>query len=174
MNYLTLRRRLARLACSKLFRAIFSGAILVLLPVWLTVWFIACTPDRSLLEPKSMPNKLIGSALISTPSPILRDGKDLIKIVSIDGEETEYLDNRVFVSPGVHTFRVVVELRKDSTSSTDEVLVTRADTSLTFKAEANGEYLVDARENRNGVWVWATNLKNKYIVAGDPPPTERK
>ena len=132
-----------------------------------------CTPRRSILEPRSMPGELIGAALISTPSPILRGGRDLIKITSIDGEKAEYLDNRVFVSPGVHTIQVEVELRKNRPGSKEEVFITRADTSLTFEVEANGEYLIDAKENRQGVWIWATNVKNDYIVAGDPPPGQR-
>ncbi len=147
-----------------LYRVLFLSALLLA-----SSWNLACTPKRSLLEPKSMPGELIGAALIKTPSPILRDGKDLIKITSIDGTPAKYLENKIFVSPGTHTIQVRVELRKDRPGSTDEVLVTRADTSLTFEAEANAEYLIDAKEDRNGVWIWAINVKNQYVVAGDPP-----
>lgn len=137
------------------------------------LFIIGCTPSRSYLEPRSIPRELIASALISTPSPVRRDGMDLIRIVAVDGQQAEYLDNKLFVTPGVHTIQVAVELRRNDPGSQAKTLVTRADTSLTFKAEANGSYVIDAREDNRGVYIWATDTKTSYVVAGNPPPRKR-
>lgn len=129
---------------------------------------LACLPQRSYLEPSRQPPALVKTALVRTPSPIYRDGKDLIVIKTINGKPPTFLDDKAIVHPGRHTFQVAVELRHEG-KSPDQGYVTRADTSLTFDIEAEHDYLIDAAEDENGVWIWARDLTDGLIVAGTPP-----
>ncbi|MCB0323245.1 MAG: hypothetical protein KDD69_06705 [Bdellovibrionales bacterium] len=129
----------------------------------------ACTPERSYFEPTELPSDQIKSALVRTPSPIYRDGKDLILIETVDGQPPTFLEDKVIVAPGEHIFQVRLELRHDDPASPDTGYATRANLSLTFETEAEGEYLIDAVEDENGLWVWAVDLETDITVAGRPP-----
>ena len=128
-----------------------------------------CTLQRSLFEPKEMPEELVASSILRTPSPVLRGNRDLIRIISIDGRNPKYLDNKVVVSPGQHVVQVSVELRKNNPDKPEEVSITRADTSLQIAVEPGKDYLIDAFENDKGVFVWAVDAENNFVVAGKRP-----
>ena len=127
----------------------------------------SCTPRHSYFEPEE-PAEIVKPALVSTPSPIYREGKDLILIKEIDGRAPTFLDTKAVVHPGQHSFLVYVELHHDG-SSPDESYVTRTEEILTFKVDAEHEYLIDARETRSGLWLWATDKTDQIVVAGHPP-----
>ena len=127
-----------------------------------------CKPVN-MLEPDVLPPDQIKTALVHTPSPIYRNGKDLIVIRTIDGKLPTFMETKAIVSPGVHSFQIAVELHHESGRRSEQGYITKADTSLRFDVEANGEYLIVALEDEHGVWVWVTDLNTKFIVAGDPP-----
>jgi hypothetical protein len=129
--------------------------------------FIGCSATRSVLEP-TPPPELVKPAIVSTPSPFFRGGRDLITIKTIDGKAPTFLDTKVVVSPGKHTFHVELELHHDS-STTTKSYVTRVDSSLVFAVDAGHEYLIDAVEDTHGLWLWVKDLADKTIVAGEPP-----
>lgn len=135
---------------------------------------LGCVPNRSLLAPKDQPIELVGAAVVRTPSPVLREGRDLVLIKSVDGKATNYLENRSVVSPGRHEFHIVIEMRGDKTNRKDEIAVTKVDTTLSFEAKPEREYLIDAREDEQGVWVWAVDTSNDDVVAGSRPLGPKK
>jgi hypothetical protein len=144
------------------------------LALFLTLFTTGCIPKKNYLEPKRMPPKDVKSAVVFTPSPVYREGKDLITIEAIDGQEPTFMDNRAIVSPGRHRFQMRIELHHDSRRTPDRSFVTRADTSIIIDIEAQKEYMIDAREDAEGLWVWATDLDTDEIVAGKPPKELRK
>lgn len=129
----------------------------------------ACTPARSQFEPEELPDERINSALVRTPSPIYRDGKDLIIIKTIDGVPPTFHQDKAIVSPGLHTFQVGLEFHHDDKVEKAKRYITKADVSLEFEVEADGEYLIDAYEDDSGVWLWALDLATNIVVAGKRP-----
>lgn len=128
-------------------------------------FYLGCSPVN-VLEPIEYDEELVGSAIVRTPSPIFRDGKDLIRIVKVDGEAITFFENKVVVHPGRHVFQIQLELKNPKGEQT---LITRADTTLSFTTQAAHEYLIDAVDDSQGLWVWATDLTDNAIVAGSPP-----
>jgi hypothetical protein len=129
----------------------------------------ACMPSRGILEPRTLPPEHIRSALVQTPSPVFRDGKDLIVIKTIDGQTPTFLETKAIVSPGRHRFQVEVELQRQDPKIPDRNYVVRADKTLEFGVDANGRYLIDAQEQGDELWIWAVDMRTKQTVAGEPP-----
>jgi hypothetical protein len=133
----------------------------------LSLMFIGCGGARSVLEPPPPP-ELVKPAIVSTPSPFFRGGRDLITIKTIDGKAPTFLDTKVVVSPGKHNIQVQLELHHDG-SKTTKSYVTRVDSSLVFAVDAGHEYLIDALEDKNGLWLWVKDLTDNTVAAGEPP-----
>lgn len=137
--------------------------------------FAGCIPTLGFLKPKEQPREEIASAVIKTPSPILKAGtaqkenKHLVRISAVDKKPNQYLENRAVVAPGVHTIDVTLEMQNPANRGKNKTLITKANTSLTFEAKADGEYIIDAREDSEGVWVWVTDTANDQVVAGSRP-----
>lgn len=129
--------------------------------------FCSC---QDLIRPKSFPATQVASALVTTPSPVYRGGEDLITIVSIDGQPPTFMENKAIVSPGVHVFQVRVEIYHDSSRNQDRRFVTRADTSIKVEIKARKVYLIDAKEDARGLWVWVKDTDTDEVVAGEMPP----
>ncbi len=127
-----------------------------------------CFGGSGALEPSSPDPELVKAGVVHTPSPIFRNGKDLITIKTVDGKAPVFLDNKTLISPGEHVFQISLELYHDGDASTKS-FVTRADTSLKFNVEAEHEYLIDAVEDENGLWLWVTDTTDNAIVAGEAP-----
>lgn len=147
----------------------FKTALQILVIGFLAGIMASCTPKRSFFEPTDLPEEYFKSGLVRTPSPIYRNGKDLITIKTIDGFPPTFLDDKVVVAPGVHSFQISLELHHPDPKSPDRSYVTRADVTLDFEVEAKGEYLIDAHENEDGLWIWATDLQTDITVAGRAP-----
>lgn len=133
-----------------------------------------CLPQRSLFEPESMPREKVATAILRTPSAVLREGEfrdesDFIRIVSVDGKEPTTLDNRVVLPPGKHAIQVAIEIRRSTPEDIQTVDITRSDTSLSFTAAPDGNYLIDAELNGLGLWVWIIDEEEKLVVAGRHP-----
>jgi hypothetical protein len=129
----------------------------------------ACMPSRGLLEPNNLPPEHIRSALVQTPSPVFRDGKDLIIIKTIDGKIPTFLETKAIVSPGTHRFQIEVELQRKDPKNPDRNYVVRADKTLEFSVDADGRYLIDAQDEGDELWIWAVDMRSKLTVAGEPP-----
>jgi hypothetical protein len=80
------------------------------------------------------------------------------------------MENKAIVSPGVHSFQVRVEIYHDSSRSKERRFVTRADTNIEIPIRARRVYLIDAKEDANGLWVWVVDTDTDEIVAGEAPP----
>lgn len=135
---------------------------------------LSCSPpERSWFEPSNPSPEMVKPGIVTTPSPIFREGKDLILIKSIDGVPPTFLENKAVVPPGKHSFEVLAELHHYSTSSErplrDRSYVTRALNTLEITVEAQHDYLIDALEDRNGVWIWAMDVTDNVVVAGERP-----
>lgn len=141
----------------------------------------ACIPTLGFLKPDAQPRELIASSVIRTPSPILKgEGKsetaiapaaekNLIKILAVDGKANKLLENKAVVAPGVHTIDIAVEVKAPADRGKNQALVTKANTSLTFETKADREYLVETREDNNGLWVWVLDVTADEVVAGSKP-----
>ncbi len=147
------------------FRTVFRATLLFSL----LLVTLACMPSRGLLEPNNLPPEHIRSALVQTPSPVFRNGKDLIVIKTIDGQEPTFLETKAIVSPGRHRFQVEVELQRQDPEDPDSSYVVRADKTLEFSVDADGRYLIDAQGDGDELWIWAVDMRSKQTVAGEPP-----
>lgn len=148
-------------------RSAFSIAVLPLLALPLLA--SSCTTDHSYLEPEEMPRELVESAIVRTPTPLLRDGRDSILIKRIDGKPPTFLESKWVVAPGWHDLELEVELRHPSSFEREKSYVTKLARDLRLYVEAGREYVVDAREDDGGVWIWVYDAETKSVVAGEAP-----
>ena len=112
-------------------------------------------------------NSANAPGVVRTPSPIYRDGKDLILIKTIDGKSPIMAGSRTALPPGKHEFQVYVELHSRSASGILDG-VTHGGGFLKFNVAPGHNYLIDAAEDQNGVQIWAIDETSKTIVAGHP------
>lgn len=141
---------------------------------FLSVFLVSCLPARSPLEPKDLPRDRIASAVLRTPSAVLREGEfrddsDFIRIVTVDGLPIKTLDNLVVLTPGEHEIQIAIEIRRSKVDQTKEVEITRSDTSLMLNAKPDGRYLVDATLTGVGLWIWIVDEDEGTIVSGRHP-----
>ena len=132
----------------------------------------SCFQRSNLLEPAKLPGRYVKSALVSTPSPAYRvrtEGKDLVSIESIDHTPPTFLQSKVIVDPGIHSFQIKMEFWESSARVKDESLITKVDSDIIFQTEANKEYLINAIRNTNGIWLWAEDIDTREVVGGTRP-----
>ncbi len=133
-------------------------------------WTAGCAPSHGYLEPEEPPAEVVESAIIRTATPLLKDGRDSILIKTIDGKPPTFLEYKWVVEPGTHELEIQVELKHDSRFSTDRTFHTRVLRKLPVTVEPDREYLVDAEENENGLFIWVSDVGTKIVVAGEAPP----
>lgn len=134
------------------------------------ILLMGCAPSHGYLEPEEPPAELVESAIIRTPTPLLKDGRDSIVIKTIDGKPPTFLEYKWVVEPGDHELEIQVELKHDSRFSTDRTFHTRVLRKLPVTVEPDREYLVDAEENETGLFIWVTDIESKTVIAGEAPP----
>ena len=133
---------------------------------------LSCSQRSNPLEPDRLPSHLIKSALVYTPSPAYRvrsDGKDLISIESVDGNQPTFHNNKIIIEPGIHTLQIRMEFWENSKRIKDESVITKVDSDITFQVEARKEYLINAERNDQGIWLWAEDIDTKEVVGGTRP-----
>lgn len=128
-----------------------------------------CGGTHSVLEPEEMPRELVESSILRTPTPLLRDGRDSILIKAIDGKPATFLESKWIVEPGWHTLTLEVELHHESTFDPKKSYLTKTSRLLELHVEAGREYVVDAREDSNGLWIWVYDAHTRTVVAGESP-----
>ena len=141
----------------------FSAYLILIIPL------IALSACSSEIFDGLLDDGEVRTALVRTPTPIFREGTDLIVIKTVNNREPTFLDDKVIVPIGIHSFEVSVELRHDDEKNPDRSYVTRANKTLQFRADAAKEYMIDAREDASGLWIWAREIETGIIVAGDAP-----